>query len=112
MKFIVSLQSIGNIITNSSSEVFVIAGDSYDKKQIINILKDIIDEEGCSGVGGECDIKLLEKKELLAYPYRLEIHPEKYTNLSGPFIRIDIDWAKKKSIEWIKSHFTVIDQFV
>lgn len=112
MKFIVPLQSVSDIITNSSSEVFIISGDSYDRKQIVNYLKKAIDKEECSGVGGDCDLKLLEKKELLAYPYRLEITPEKYANLSGPFIRVDVDWARKKSIEWIKSHFTVIEQFV
>jgi hypothetical protein len=112
MKFIVSLQSVGDVITNSSSEVFVIAGDAHDKKQIINVCKSFIEQEGSSGIGGECTVKLLERKELLAHPYRHGITVEKYKGLPGPFIVIDIDWNREMSIEWIKGHFDIIETIV
>lgn len=137
----IKIQSSSDLITNSSSEVFIVksngisfneikelieAGaearyEAYNKEWETNCRKNWkqLEEEdldGCSGMGGELDV--WGWKEM--YNNRKEWNPdytiEEFASDEGlevdnldQYVWIDIDWARRGTINFIYDNFEVID---
>ena len=96
------IKSILNVITNSSSETFIIRTRG---KSIGEIYRDLSkhDEGRASGEGGMLEIYNCTYKDNGDYSY------EPYWNkLSPDFAFIDIDWAKKDTIKYLKKNYDVL----
>lgn len=96
------IKSITNVITNSSSEVFLIRTYGKTPQQILKELE-AHDNGQASGMGG--DISVYNSK----LP-RKAIYGEGswYYSLDPDFAIIDIDHAKRDTIEWILANYFVI----
>lgn len=84
----VRIKTLIDIITNSSSEVFLIKNEGRSDEEILKLLKDINDY-GCSGMGGEMSVCS--------------------NNLPIGLSIIDIDWNKKECMSWILNNLFVLD---
>ena len=134
--FVFSLQSVSDIITNSSSEMFVAIApkdSNYSVFIIEKILEDIHKEDqkkvedyykSCnnwqqtldymdatrldsgSGNGGECDIEILTWKEISYYIRKC--NRSKYDKKNGVYLKIEIDHSRKRSIDWIRNNLDVV----
>ena len=82
------VKSITDVITNSSSEVFMIKSEGRSDKEILKILNSIKDD-GCSGMGGYMEI--LNDR-----------------NMPDGIVLIDIDWSKEEVIKHIVKNFFLI----
>lgn len=135
MRFIIPLQSFSNIITNSSSELFVtsLQDTDYTAKIVENILEEIyntdrkkreelykkygydyyikICSEECidssSGDGGELEIKTINWEDVVRYIRKCDRY--KYDK-KGKFLHIIIDHNRHHSIKWIKNNLPIITQ--
>jgi hypothetical protein len=125
--FVIKIQSISDIITNSSSEVFVINTSS---NQIDSIVKDILntgkinfenDHDFCSGMGGELGVYTWEngfrkfKHNHVKYRHDDTFTPEKWAEEIGrpleelkKIILVDIDWSREETIQHIKLFYGAI----
>ena len=134
--FIIPIQSISDIITNSSSEMFVAAvpkdlnfraneiekilesirvNDQKEINQIYATTKNYMqafeeyDSKGLdigSGDSGECDIEVLTWKEVSHYIRKC--NRQKYDKKDGVFLKIEIDHSRKRSIDWIRNNLDVV----
>ena len=123
-KLIIKIQSISDIITNSSSEVFVINNSS---EPLHSIVKDIIktgkkfyhngDECG-SGMGGDFEVYTWEnafKKYKHRHNYSRnnpDYTPQMWADEIGvpldrlmSVIIVDIDWSRKATIDYIVKNY-------
>lgn len=120
-RYIIHIQSISDIITNSSSEVFVINTSS---NQIDSIVEDILntgktnfekDHDHCSGMGGELGVYTWKngfrkfKHNRREYRNDPTFTPEKWAEVIGTpleelkkVILVDIDWSRQETIEHIE----------
>jgi len=121
----IKIQSFSDIITNSSSELFVFRSNEsvktlqkmidahYEKYSIYNLPekeRDFFEGDdsynSCSGMGGEH--KVIKFKEGDEYYYGCDIEKfRKYSkgDISDIFL-LDIDWSSKATIEWFEENFT------
>lgn len=134
--FIIPIQSISDIITNSSSEMFVAAvpkdlnfkaneiekilesirvNDQKEINQIYATTKNYMqafeecDSKGLdisSGDGNICDIEVLTWKEVSHYIRKC--NRQKYDKKDGVFLKIEIDHNRKRSIDWIRNNLDVV----
>lgn len=134
--FIIPIQSISDIITNSSSEMFVAAvpkdlnfraneiekilesirvNDQKEINQIYATTKNYMqafeecDSKGLdigSGDGNICDIEVLTWKEISHYIRKC--NRSKYDKKNGVYLKIEIDHSRKKSIDWIRNNLDVV----
>ena len=123
-RLIIKIQSISDIITNSSSEVFVINNSS---EPLHNTVKDIIKtgnkfyhdgDECCSGMGGEFGVYTWENG------FRMYKHRHKHSRNNPDYtpqmwadeigipleklmsvIVVDIDWSRKSTIDYIVKNY-------
>jgi hypothetical protein len=131
--FIISTHSFIDVITNSSSELFICQTD-----EIAKTIKTILfkafqkdkEELNFSGMGGDFEVKpyseyydgITDKKRLAVY---LADDLSTYKNgkidylfpvdkaeemLENEIIVIDIDWSMKNTIELIKENFNILNQ--
>lgn len=82
------IKSITDIITNSSSETFVIKNEGKSNEEILKLLESI-EDNASSGVGGQLEVRDSDFHEGLTILY--------------------IDWAKQKCIDWIIKNLFVLD---
>ena len=134
--FIIPIQSISDIITNSSSEMFVAAvpkdlnfraneiekilesirvNDQKEINQIYATTKNYMqafeecDSKGLdigSGDGNICDIEVLTWKEISHYIRKC--NRSKYDKKNGVYLKIEIDHSRKRSIDWIRNNLDVV----
>lgn len=125
MKLLIRVQSISDIITNSSSEVFVVTDHSTSAKTLKEILYKVGDEfypnENCSGMGGELDICTFDDN----YEWWKSNLPENKQNLASKEIYslqfaqsleelekclwVDIDWSRTSTIKWMIDNLDVLE---
>lgn len=120
-RYIIHIQSISDIITNSSSEVFVINTSS---SQIDAVVKDILntgkvnleqDRDLFSGMGGELGVYTWKngfrkfKHNRREYRNDPTFTPEKWAEVIGTpleelkkIVIVDIDWSRQETIEHIE----------
>ena len=102
------IQSVSDIITNSSSEVFIVQTD-LTREELLKYMESwkfpddkYYEEEGFSGMGGHLDIcdneTIHEYGNEPSYPY-----------LPKGYLAVDIDWAKKCTIKRMFEEFNVVD---
>lgn len=124
LKFLIKIQSFTDIITNSSSETFLIENKTgHTDAELIDFLNNLHEEKRFrgpwetydkmteeekhqydigSGMGGEFEVYTYEsaKNHSYAYLYFSGLkEPEKY-------LVIDTDWANYYIIDWIKDNLT------
>lgn len=137
MKLFIAIQSISNLITNSSSEVFIVKSDSPEevRELIMNIAEqhkwldwedyDKLSEEekykydSSSGMGGEINVKtwkesyerdksyIPKNKRHLYTPEIWSIGYKESLNDLKKRLVIDIDWSRKATINWILENLFV-----
>ena len=94
------IRSITDVITNSSSEAFLVR--SYGKT-VQEILKDLkkVGDNCCSGMGGELEV----------YNSKGSTSNDEnwYNYIPEEFAVIDLDWAKKELINYIFENYWVLD---
>lgn len=129
IKFLIKIQSFSDIITNSSSETFLVENTtSYTDSELIEFLYKLHEEKRFNGSWETYDKMTMEEKhqydigsgmggEFEVYTYEsvknhdyLDVY---FTDLQEPekYLLIDTDWANYYSIDWIKDNltYTVID---
>ena len=128
-RFLIPIQSFSDIITNSSSELFVSRmkkKSNFRVYEIEEILKKIFDEDKeyrdenennpyspykdyeideISGMGGSCKVRILSHNEGMGW--LTEKQQKQYKDVDQ-FIVIDVDMKRKRSIDWIKSNLEII----
>lgn len=128
--FLIPIQSYSDIITNSSSELFVVASDivARDLEKILDKIykedfntlcklynknrswKDIENHFGNdaydkrTGDGGECRIEVLDKKKAVHYIRKCDRY--KYKN--SIVLKVVIDMGRKRSIQYLKNNFPIL----
>lgn len=98
------IKSIINVITNSSSETFLIRTRGKSVNEIYRDLSEH-DEGHASGEGGMLEIYNSTAKDDGDYscdPY--------WNKLSPDFAFIDIDWAKRDTIEYLKENYAIFPE--
>lgn len=111
MRFIVQVSSIGDVITNSSSEIFSVADDDHTLDEICDIVEMYmeIDNETDWGVS---KMEIDREKLLLIMPFLTDSDLKRldkifrYTNDIGPtgtYYLIDVDNNSKNTIDMIKN---------
>lgn len=95
----VRIKTLIDVITNSSSEVFLIKNEGKSDEEILELLENIHDE-GCSGVGGDMSVYSNEWDSN---------EDEKPCKIPKGLSIIDIDWNKKKCLAWILENLFVLD---
>jgi len=99
------IQSVGDIITNSSSEVFVIkCEDSWEEVE-----KDILSwklQDQCSGMGGE--ISVYDNKRPYDTESSSKYEDPLYPWLAEGYLAVDIDWNMKKHIDKLFKKYDVV----
>lgn len=125
-KFIIQIQSISDIITNSSSEVFVI---NTSENLVESVVEEILrvgethlesGEDRCSGMGGELMVYTWEngfrkfKHTREKYRHDSTFTPERWAEEIGvplqalkSTIVVDIDYSRQATINFIKTFFNV-----
>ena len=125
-KFIIQIQSISDIITNSSSEVFVI---NTSENLVESVVEEILrvgethlesGEDRCSGMGGELMVYTWEngfrkfKHTREKYRHDSTFTPERWAEEIGvplqtlkSTIVVDIDYSRQATINFIKMFFNV-----
>lgn len=125
-KFIIQIQSISDIITNSSSEVFVI---NTSENLVESVVEEILrvgethlesGEDRCSGMGGELMVYTWEngfrkfKHTREKYRHDSTFAPERWAEEIGvplqtlkSTIVVDIDYSRQATINFIKMFFNV-----
>ena len=109
------VQSMSDIITNSSSEVFLVeteksAKEIFDEILSWGILLSInrsgeAGDEWCSGTGGEICVKD-NKSVYTTYNYPPDAHkPRPAKWIEDNKVLIDIDWSRRDTIEKIEETF-------
>jgi len=123
-KFIIQIQSISDIITNSSSEVFVI---NTSENLVESVVEEILrvgethlesGEDRCSGMGGELMVYTwkngFRKFKHTREKYRNDdtFTPEKWSEEIGvplqtlkSIVVIDLDHSRQATISYIKTFF-------
>lgn len=103
------VKSITDVITNSSSETFlVLRGNHVTRESLQAKLNEVwktLDDCTCSGMGGVLDVFDFEEwgehdKWGISYPFLVN-HPELFV--------VELDQAMRKTIEWLISNHYVLD---
>ena len=99
-RYIIKLHSIVDVITNSSSELFIVDGSKSE-----GILKEILDfiVSGCSNGSGETSVKLLSESgesDCYTIPEDMDI---------SQLYLFEIDYNDEFLESFIKKYFTIID---
>lgn len=100
----VKIKSITDVITNSSSETFLIKALGYSRKKLLKELENLKDN-GCSGMGGMLEV--FDSTTISDDRYYTK-DPD-YPSLPDDFFVVDIDWSKKKIINHLLKKFIVLD---
>ena len=126
MKFLVLIQSISDVITNSSSELFTISKGKCTteeiKKFIYRIARKNLDssKDFCSGMGGDINVytveeecKILSESEPVYKDFEkfLDFMSIEYAVEKEVFrnsLIIEIDRNREATIKYINSNFTVL----
>jgi len=95
-----NIKSITDVITNSSSECFLVRTYGKTPKKILEELK-AVGDDGCSGMGGDLGVY---NSVSLEGEYGAD-----WKDLDKDFAVIDTDWNKEKLIRWIFKNYFVID---
>ena len=93
------IAGIVDVITNSSSETFMIKSEGMSREEVQNLLEELGDL-GCSGMGGE--LTVLDNKSHSEYFPGLD-------NLPDNIFLIDVDLAKKSVLKFIIDCLFIID---
>ena len=121
----IHIQSISDIITNSSSEVFLVKTDKTPR-EIIEELKYFapnsyydneigeLRENSCSGMGGE--LTAYNNKTISEYDLKYQyencingvVRP-KYEYLPEGYLYVDIDWGFVSKIHYLIKNYNVLD---
>lgn len=99
-RYIIKLHSIVDVITNSSSELFIVDGSKSE-----GILKEILDfiTSSCRNSSGETSVKLLSESR----EYDYYVIPEDI-DVSQLYL-FEIDYNDEFLESFIKKYFTIID---
>lgn len=124
MKLITKVQTVSDIITNSSSEVFIVR-DSRPFKEVKKLIKSIAesnqDKDESSGMGGHLEIYdwndsynewlswIPENKRSQGTPEMWALRYKEPLEELKMNVYIDIDWSKKETINWIIENLWVIN---
>jgi len=66
-KLLITVQSMSDVITNSSSELFVVNSSNVTKSVLEEIINHDYAGDECSGMGGEADVLTFDFYRILAY---------------------------------------------
>lgn len=137
----IKTQSTSDLITNSSSEVFVIKADGFSFEEVKELIEsgakaryeayqkswddncgkswDQLEKEGldgCSGMGGDLDItgwkEVYERRKEWDPDYTVDEFAEDEgidVNQLDQYIWIDIDWARRGTIQFIYDNFEIVE---
>lgn len=94
------IKSITDVITNSSSECFLVRTYGKTPKEILEELE-AVGDDGCSGMGGDLGVYNSVSQE--------GEYGEGYEHLSPEFAVVDMDWSKDDLKRYLFKHFFVID---
>lgn len=118
MKILISIQSVSDVITNSSSELFLISREDKEVDEIDELLQRIgeenmnLDKDRSSGMGGELTVYTPETWQNYVEESIKEAADE--WGVSEDVFRncivIDIDHARVETIKFIKENFKIISE--
>lgn len=128
MKILVSIQSVSDVITNSSSELFLIDRGNRVAEDINQLIQEVgsdnleSGEDRCSGMGGELSIYTPETWQDYVEEYEdVRSDPDEFIKeeaeewgVSEDAFRncviIDIDHAREGTIKFIEVNFKIISK--
>lgn len=130
-RLIIKIQSFSDIITNSSSEVFVINTPSDTLKTVVKDILSIANvnrnngSDGCSGMGGDFGVYTWENA------FKMYKHRHKHSRNNPNFtpqmwaeeigvsleslmstIVVDMDWSRENTREYLITHYNAQDESV
>lgn len=140
----IKIQSTSDLITNSSSEVFVIKANGFSFEEVKELIEsgaearykayadnweencqkkwDQLEKEdldGCSGMGGNLDVwnwkGMYERRKEWEPDYTVEEFAEDEgldVDSLDQYVWIDIDWARRGTINFIYDNFEVVENDV
>ena len=111
----IKIQSFSDIITNSSSEVFLVK-TTTSKKDFAEELRKL-EDDGCSGMGGS--LLVADNQTTISEEYGGEFlldnkDPDdylSYPDMPDGFLIIDTDWAKEALIKYINEKYSTVNLY-
>lgn len=110
----IKIQSFSDIITNSSSEVFLVK-TTTSKKDFAEELRKL-EDDGCSGMGGS--LLVADNQTTISEEYGDEFlldneDPDElsYPDMPDGFLIIDTDWNKDVLIKYINEKYSTVNLY-
>jgi hypothetical protein len=110
----IKIQSFSDIITNSSSEVFLVK-TTTSKKDFAEELRKL-EDDGCSGMGGS--LLVADNQTTISEEYGGEFlldnqDPDdlSYPDMPDGFLIIDTDWNKDVLIKYINEKYSTVNLY-
>jgi hypothetical protein len=110
----IKIQSFSDIITNSSSEVFLVK-TTTSKKDFEEELRKL-EDDGCSGMGGS--LLVADNQTTISEEYDGEFlldnkDPDdlSYPDMPDGFLIIDTDWNKDVLIKYINEKYSTVNLY-
>ena len=110
----IKIQSFSDIITNSSSEVFLVK-TTTSKKDFEEELRKL-EDDGCSGMGGS--LLVADNQTTISEEYGGEFlldnqDPDdlSYPDMPDGFLIIDTDWNKDVLIKYINEKYSTVNLY-
>ena len=111
----IKIQSFSDIITNSSSEVFLVK-TTTSKKDFAEELRKL-EDDGCSGMGGS--LLVADNQTTISEEYGGEFlldnkDPDdylSYPDMPDGFLIIDTDWNKEILIKYINEKYSTVNLY-
>jgi hypothetical protein len=110
----IKIQSFSDIITNSSSEVFLVK-TTASKKDFEEELRKL-EDDGCSGMGGS--LLVADNQTTISEEYDGEFlldnkDPDdlSYPDMPDGFLIIDTDWNKDVLIKYINEKYSTVNLY-
>jgi hypothetical protein len=110
----IKIQSFSDIITNSSSEVFLVK-TTASKKDFEEELRKL-EDDGCSGMGGS--LLVADNQTTISEEYGGEFlldnkDPDdlSYPDMPDGFLIIDTDWNKDVLIKYINEKYSTVNLY-
>jgi len=109
VKIEIAIQSVSDIITNSSSEVFIIEAQGQTAESLKKILEGALsnDRDHMSGMGGELDVYDNSTQNSDPDPYDDDLYPYKW--LPDGYFAIDFDWGYEGLKAFMQEKFKLVD---
>ena len=110
----IKIQSFSDIITNSSSEVFLVK-TTTSKKDFAEELRKL-EDDGCSGMGGlllvaDNQTTISEEYGGVFLPDNIDPDDLLYPDMPDGFLIIDTDWNKDVLIKYINEKYSTVNLY-